>query len=312
MATYAEVANKGACGVGSVEGTNLSNGCTIDLTRIVAKWMINPSVRIAPTDVVTSLSYWQNLIVEGKLHPLNGIITFTEDGSDDTFETLEDDTQDLTNEGKYRFTSTFKRGVYWNRVLGFFNGVSNWNTILVDSDGRIAVYEDNNGFGQGFTTGMFRRRKSTFPTAAQSLKQMATIQFLNRFEFDDNTKVIQRSDLDFDPRTLKGVMQVKLTYENAPSNTDTQLVVKAVLAQDNKTLVEDLEFGDFIHQVDGVTQNPSGGTEADGIYTLTGVTALSTGEATTLQVYDNGNNRSIVNKNGNLYQSAVLSATVVA
>lgn len=312
MATYAEIANKGACGVGSVEGTNLSNGCIIDFSRIVAQWMISPSVRIAPTDNVSALSYWQDLIVQGKLNPLNGIITFTEDGSDDTFETLEDDTQDLTNEGKYRFTSTFKRGVYWNRVLGFFNGYSNWNTILVDADGRIALFEDNNGFGQGFTTGMFRRRKSSFPTSAQSLKQMATIQFLNRFEFDDNTKVIQRADLEFDPRTLKGVMQVKLTYENAPSDSDTQLVVKAVLEQDNKTLVEDLEFGDFLHRISTTTANPSAGSEADGVYTLTGVTALSTSDETTLQIYDNANSRSIVNKNGNLYQSKVLSATVIA
>ncbi len=312
MATYAELANRGACGVGGVEGTNLSNGCIIDFSRIVAKWMISPSVRIAPTDDISPLSYWQNLILEGKLNPLNGITTFVEDGSDDSFETLEDDTQDLTNEGKYRFTATYKRGVYWNRVLGFFNGYSNWNTILIDADGRIVLFEDNNGFGQGYTTGMFRRRKSTMPSSTVSLKQMTTIQFLNRFEFDDNTKVIQRADLDFDPRTLGGVNEVKLSYVNAPSNTDTQLVVKAVLAQDNKTPIEDLEFGDFLHQISTTPANPTAGSEADGVYTLTGVTALNTGDNTTLRIHDNANNRAIVNKNGNLYKSATLAATVIA
>lgn len=312
MATFAELANKGACGVGGVEGSNIDNGCIIDFTRIIAEWKISPSVRILPTDDVSLLSYWQELMMEGKLIPLNGIISFTEDGSDDAFETLEDDTQDLTNEGKYRFTATFKNGVYWQRVLGFLNGFKNWNSILIDSDGRIILQENINEQGLGFTVGMSRRRKLSFPSASESLKQMYTFQFLNRFEVDDNMKVIQRADLDFDPRQLKGVSQVKLVYVNAPSNSDTSLVVKAVLAQDNKTPVEDLEASDFIHLVNGTTNPPTGETENNGQYSLTGIAALATGANTSLQIFDSSNNRQVVNKNGNLYQSKPLLATVIA
>lgn len=311
MATYAELANKGACGVGGVEGSNLDNGCIIDFTRIVAEWKISPSVRILPSDDITTLAYWQNLIVEGKLVPLTGIISFVEDGSDDAFETLEDDTQDLTNEGKYRFTATFKKGVYWQRVLGFLNGFQNWSSILIDSDGRIILQENVNEQGLGFTVGMNRRRKMSLPSSTASLKQMLTFQFLNRFEVDDNMKVIQRADLAFDPRQLKGVNQVKLSYVNAPSNGDTSLVVKAVLAQDNKTPIEDLESGDFLHQIGGTPANPTGETADGEEYTLTGVTPLATNNNTTLQIFDSANNRGIVNKNGNLYQSKPLLATVV-
>jgi len=311
MATYAEIASKGACGASDVYGTNLDNGCIIDFERIIAKWKVSPSVRISPTDDVTDSAYWIDLIVRGLMVPLTGILSFTEDGSEDSIETLEDDTQRLTLRGKYRFLETYTKGVYWQRALGAFNGFGGWKDIWIDDSGRIILYEDDNGFGQGFTVGMNERLKMTIPGVSQSLKQMARVQYLNRYEIDDSMKVLDRKNLNFDPRQIKGVTEVRLSYVNAPSNGDTALVVRAVLAQDIKTPVQDLEAADFAHFVGTTPNNPAGETESDGEYNLSILTALNSVDSTTIQIYDNANNRPIVNKNGNLYKSAIVTATVI-
>ena len=125
---------------------------------------------------------------------------------------------------------------------------------------------------------MLQPRKLQFATTTTAGREGLLFQFLDRYELDESYVLIERGNLNFDPRTLKGIKEVKLSYVNAPTNADTQLLVKAVLAQDNKTLVEDLEFGDFLHRIGTTNANPDAFTEADGEYTLTGVTALSTGK----------------------------------
>lgn len=314
--TGAELINRGSCGGDSGSlGSNLSGGCLHILKAAASIWAISPSTDLDPTEDWSVLSFWQTLQAQGKLVVLKGVTTFEENGSDDAIETEEDDTQEVTNEGKYTFLATFKKGLFNNRVLHSLKGFGGWKFIIVDKAGSILMTQNTAGYGRGFNVGMIQPAKLTFPTTTTSLKEGLRFQLLDRFELDENYVLIDKNNLSFDPRVVDGVTEVKLTYVNAPSDSDTTVRVSAVRAQDQKTAIEDLEFGDFLLQVDGTTQNPSGDSAVAGFpeqYDLTGITALSTGEVAVLQIYDNANNRAIVNKNGNLYKSVSISATVVA
>ncbi len=88
--------------------------------------------------------------------------------------------------------------------------------------------------------------------------------------------------------------------------------MKATRKQDGAAFTGAL-FSDFLFQADGVTQNPTGGDDSvlAGTYQLTGHTAWSTGEVVTVQLYDNSNNRSIINLSSVLYKSNTDSEVAV-
>jgi hypothetical protein len=314
--TGTELINRGSCGGDSGSlGSNLSGGCLHILKAAASIWAISPSTDLDPSEDWSVLSYWQTLQAQGKLVVLKGVTSFEENGSDDAIETEEDDTQEVTNEGKYTFLATFKKGLFNNRVLHSLKGFGGWKFIIVDKAGSILMTQNSTGFGRGFNVGMIQPAKLTFPTTTTSLKEGLRFQLLDRFELDENYVLIDKNNLSFDPRVVDGVTEVKLSFVNAPSNTDTSVRVSAVRSQDNKTAIEDLEFGDFLF-VNGIsTTNPSADAAVAGEpsqYDLTGITALATSDSVTLRIYDNANNRAIVNKNGNLYKSATIAATVVA
>ena len=313
--TGAELINRGSCGAGSgALGSNLSGGCLALFKDVKSIWLFANNLDLDPTDSWDVQTYWQTLQAQGKIDVLDGVLTFEENGDEDAVETEEDGTREVTNEGKYTFLATFKKGLYNNKVLHSYKGFGNYKVALVDSKGRILMTQNSNGFGRGFNTGMIQPQKLQFATTTQSGKEGLLFQFLDRYELDESYVLIERGNLSFDPRTLKGVTQVSLSFVNAPSNTDTTVRIAAVRAQDNKTAVEDLEFGDVILKVDGATQNPAADAAVSGEpsqYDLTGITAFTTGEVIVLGIYDNANNRPIVNKNGNLYKSVDLTATVI-
>jgi len=311
--TAQELSNLGVCGAGESLGFNTDKGCADIIKAAQAVWLISPNVTIAETQEI-SLSYIQSLQKSGDLIVVKGINTFEENGSDDAFETLEDDTKILTNKGKYNFMATFTHGMYFHQALGSIEGFGNWRTIYVDNEGSILLTQLDNGGLKGFRTGQITRKKLMFPSNTTSLKEGLEWQLLDRYELDDNYVLWQQENLGFDARQVEPITQVELTYVNAPADTDTTLTVKAVVRRGRKDAVQGLTFSQFLFTVDGATSNPTADdSEATGpgIYVLT-ISAIAAGEAVKLSLYDNSNNYEVIEIVGDgLYKSNTASATVV-
>lgn len=312
MTTIAEIANKGACGAGSVLGTNSKKGCLQQLSSVRSIWLFSPGSSFA-TGSTFNLAAVKTLQKQGKLIVLQGVNTFEENGDDDAIETLDDTTKIVTNEGKYSFDMTFTNGRYFNKALHTLKGFGNWNAAFVDSKGTILGAINTSSGLTGFDTGMMQPKKLQFGTTSAGQKEGLMLQFLDRNEVDSGYMMIEKANLDFDPLKVEGVSEVILSYTSTPSNTDTTISVKATLA-DNKTAVEGLLHTQFLRKSDSATENPSAGSDSvtAGTYVLT-VAAISTGEVETIELYDNSNNRGIIeDTNGDLYQSAEITATAVA
>ena len=147
--TGTELINRGSCGGDSGSlGSNLSGGCLHIFKAAASIWAISPSTDLDPSEDWSVLSYWQTLQAQGKLVVLKGVTSFEENGSDDAIETEEDDTQEVTNEGKYTFLATFKKGLFNNRVLHSLKGFGGWKFIIVDKAGSILMTQNSTGFGR--------------------------------------------------------------------------------------------------------------------------------------------------------------------
>ncbi|WP_394749536.1 hypothetical protein [Spongiimicrobium salis] len=309
--TVEELINLGACGAGAALGSNLSGGCLQQIQAASSIWALSPSFTFDPAREL-NLAYVQEIQATGNLIVLRGINSFEENGNADAIETLEDDTQEVTNEGKYMFMATYKKGLYNNRVLHSLKGFGGWKIAIVDKAGAIFMTQNANGIAQGFNTGMIQPEKMTFASNTVAAKEALKFQFLDRFEVDENYVFIERANLDFDPRLVDGITEVRLTIPVNPANADTSIRVKAVRDQDGKSPILDLEFGDFLLKKNNVTDNPTAKAAVAGDTTLSDLTvaALSTNDVLELSLYDSANNRSVINKNGNLYKSVTVSKTV--
>ncbi len=71
-------------------------------------------------------------------------------------------------------------------------------------------------------------------------------------------------------------------------------------------------FGDFLHQIDGVTSAVTAGDDSatTGTFVLT-VPALATNEVSSIELYDGVESRDVITVDSVLYKSVVVSATVV-
>jgi len=311
MPTVAEAKNLGVCGAGNALGFNTDNGCADLFKAAHSIWLMSPSAYLDPTREF-DLAYVKELQQAGNLIIIKGITQFQEIGSDDAVETLEDDTQETTNQGKYKFQATFKKGFYWQRALASVSGFGNWRTAIVDKTGDILMTDRLEGGSKGFTTGEIINGKLDFATNTTSLKQNLMWQLLERHEVDENYVIFKNSTLSFDPRDVTPVTQIYLSFDSAPANGNTTVNVKVVFDRGRKGPVGGILFSQFLNKINGATSNPTAVTTVDDIYTPT-LPALTTGETGELSLYDNANNSSVVDIAGlGLVKSNTLSYTVVA
>ena len=260
MATISEQINAGLCTLGDLLGTEISKTCVSQITTARAIWAISPSEEFrAGEDFDSEL---QRLITSQKLVVLNGVNTFEENGSADAIETLADDTQLVTNLGKYKFDASFTNGMYFHKAVGSLEGFRNWNIIIVTGDGVWGTLSSTGGL-KGYTTGMVQRAKLTVGSNSAGQKEGLMFQFLEREELDNDFAFIPNTDA----RKQKGVTQVALSLVNTPADSDTTLTVKAVFAQNQSVAFTGVDYAKFNFKENGTTANPTAGDDSatDGV-----------------------------------------------
>jgi len=311
MATISDISNKGASGVGVILGTNSKKSILKKLTSARALWLFKPSFSF-PSGSTFNLAAVQEAQAAGNLVVLQGVNTFEENGDDDNIETLDDTTKEVTNRGKYAFTATFTNGLDFNAALASVQGFGQYNVGIVTATGDIIGASDASEGLTGFDTGMLKQDKLQFGTTSAGQKEGISFQFLDRDEVDSEFVFIDRQNLDFNPLKVEGINQVVCSYVNTPANTDTTITIKLTL-QDRVTPVSGVPFGDFNRIVAGSTSNPTAGDDSatPGSYVLT-VSPVSTGDAESISLYDNSQNRGIISLSGDLYQSNTATATATA
>lgn len=309
--TAQELANLGTCGAANALGFNTENGCADLLEAAEAILLLRPSL-VIPYATTIDAAYITSLQKAGDLIIIKDVTTFTENGNDDAIETLEDDTQLLTNKGKYKFMATFAKGLYYNRALASVEGHGQWSTGIIDKKGDIFLREDAvSGGYRGFTTGMIRKAKLVPASNTTSTKSGLEWQMSNNRELDSYYVRFANANLSFDPREVKAVNQVHLSLNSIPAGAGTSVAVTATLDRGRQDAFAGADFEDFSHTANGAASEPTADdSEATGagVYVLT-VPALVSTEVSTLRLYDTANNQAIVQIGTELYKSNTISWT---
>jgi hypothetical protein len=268
MATTQELTNLAACGLGNALGTNTKFGCPFDFGSVSIMGLIRPSAKFVAGSAF-NLAAVTALQKSGDVVLLKGVTTFAETGNDDAIETLEDDTQILTNKGKHKFLATFAQDLYFQKALSSLEGHARWSVFFIDVKGNILMTSDISGNAIGFTAGMARAGKMQFATSTTGLKNTFEIQLLDRAELDDNFAYLDSDQLDFDPRQLEPVIQAELGFASIPGAADVALSVRVVSSR-GKQPIPGLSVGDFTMLKNGVASNPTTAVyDANtGLYTL--------------------------------------------
>lgn len=308
MAQIGNILNLVMCGLSAAIGTG-TKGCKPFFRKVSEIWL-TPQGFVFDKARDLDGEYLQELQSKGDLIVLKGVRTFTDNSSDDQIETLEDQTEQVTALGLYKFTAEFVNGLYFNAALNSLNSFGQYDMIFVDIDGNILGTKAQNGSLKGFTTGMIQAARLKWATDTQMQREGLSFQFLKRYELDSNYVFIQKQD-DFDPRLLDGINEVVLSL-TPPVNAETTATVKAVRKQDGHAFVG-ASYTDFLFTESGATNNPTAGDDSvtPGTYVLTGFTAFSTGNPVTSRLYDNAENVIVISNDGDLYKSNIATATVV-
>ena len=309
MATFGSIKNKINCSITAL-GTGTKN-CAFEIKLINGIYAIKRNTTIADGDTFDK-TYLQGLVQAGKAIPLINAIGFVDNSADDTIQETQSGVKIKANLGRYEFQLEYKKGEYFNKALSSLDSFGAYDIIIVDEAGSFLMTENKSGLAKGFKAGLFSPEKRKFNDATVATTKMLTFQLLDRGEFDDRLVWLDASELDFSPDEVDGINDITASYNVAPSDTDTTVIVDLVSAADSQTALEGLVDADFLVTVDGVTTATTWVESATvpGRYTGT-LAALATNEVVIVQLYDSSANKNVIIKDDCLYRSNALTATVV-
>jgi len=311
MAIISSILNIVSCGLNASLGTG-TKGCESFFKKVSSIWLTSEGFKFDGTVALTE-EYVQQLQAEGKLIILKGIKTFADNSEDDVLETLDDGTSQVARLGLYQFALQFINGLYFQSALTSLNSFGAYDVMFVDNENNILGTKASDGSLKGFSVGMLQAGRFAFATDSTGQKQALTMQLTERDEVDSSYVFVQSAQIaPYKPKSTDGVNEVVLSYTAIPADDGTTISVKAVLKQDGSAFTGAV-FGDFNLKVDGVTGNPTDGTDSvtAGTYVLT-VAAISTNEVLAISLYDNSNSRAAIEVDNDLYKSNTVSATAVA
>lgn len=308
MGLINQIVNNLSCGANAQLGTG-TKFCPQDIENPTVVVFAEKGTKILPGDDF-NLAYFQEMQQKGQLIVLNGVVSFTDNTSENEVGTRESTGIKYgTMLPPYDFTFTFDNGLQYYKALAKLEGSKNYDMFLFDVKNDMFGALDRQGNFRGLDcqyigVGSYKIGKEN----AQNLMVQ-----LSRSDFDNSVAWIANENLDFTAeQDLDGYNDIDITL-TAPANLDLTLDLKVFAKANNKLVaLTGLAKEDFLLKVDGSSVTPStllAGTNA-GEYTLTSA-AYSTGDAVSLQLYDSVLNASIINVDGTMYKSNVAITVVV-
>lgn len=310
MATLLSILNLVACGAGAVLGAG-TIGCKPFLKKVSSIWLLESGFVLDSAQTLDK-TYVQLLQAQGKLIILKGVENFVDNTPDNVTEEFESGIKKHVRKAKYEFLAQFSKGMYFNAALDYLNSDGSYDAIYVDVDGNLLGTQSTTGSLKGFSIGMLQKSKLTWATDSTAQREGIMFQMTVPNEFDRDYVFIQNTQLDFNPETLDGINEIVLSL-STPANAATTMTVKATRKQDGGAFTGAART-DFLFTDQGATNNPTGGDDSvlAGTYVFTGFTAVDTNDVITVRLYDNSNNRGIINLSSVLYKSNTDTETVTA
>lgn len=245
--TLQEQINSINCSGNGVKGTGLA-GCRIDRKRVTALGLLQKGFIL--TQLIDK-DYMDELIQDGTLIMLQGVVTFEDATADDNIVTRAGSgIKSVAGKNPYEYVATFDNGVNFHKALTSLSGYENYDMIFFDVDNTMWLTQTKSGQPKGYTMGMFERGKYMGANGTDLPSQTVTFQLIERYEIDELMSWVASDKLDFSYSELKGVNETVVTVSPiAPAATT---ITASVYLLDKTHPVEGLLPADFLVTKNGV------------------------------------------------------------
>lgn len=310
MSILADIAGKKVCG-GSNEINTGKLGCLVELSSPEHFIAVRKGFRI-PGNVDFNIDYITEQTQRGIFIPVLGASNFEDLSAEDGYNTNSSGVKRLNLKGLPEFNFMYEEGHEFYRQIAKLQSFKSYDFILGDDEGNWSMVKtasgDYKGYSMGHVTPGITKRKVK---GGDNEMKPVLFQFLDRMEYDINYEIFTAAELGFYPSDIKTVNGVVGKFNTIPSNSDTSLDLKLVLASDKNTPLEGALVSNFRVLVNGVSATVSAATEpTPGDYALT-VPAVSTGDDIGIGFWDSTLNTNIVLIGDNLYRMETLEAETI-
>lgn len=297
------------CGAKAVLGTG-TNNCPFNRKRPIAALLTQHGFEL---EEALSLAYLQELQMRKIGIVLGKVVNFTDQTAEDSINTY-DSSRIKTINGKspYEYMLQFDNGLYFHKAVNSLESFGNYDCIYFDEDMNI-LFTATADYAKGFTLGQIGVMPYQGANGNSPSSQRVWWQELYRSEFDEEAAWITKDNHNIRPVHLDGINDIVLEFTVAPSNGDTTIKFTAKTKADVKNInVGGLLPADLLFTVDGSSVTLTNVTvDSNGEYTGTFASALATAEVVSLKTNNTTYSTAVILKGGKLYESNVLTATVI-
>ena len=238
-----------------------------------------------------------------------GVFGFEDTTGEDQVETSADQVSIVTQDALPMFTFTYKNGYVFNQALQALKGFANWDVFIYTTKGIFMATDYAKANIKGFNCGMFQ--PTGYKLTSGSVREFSTVkmQFLDANEFNQRGTFFSYDELGFSALEIDDPIQTVVSYETAPSNSDTEVTVYVKDFGNASTDLNSLFslVTDYVVKINGVAETVNSVTVNGSHNILEFTTALATSDVVTVSL-----NGVVEDVNLNYYKSNTLSAVVVA
>ena len=307
MAIIHDLLNLGHCGQSQMNGTS-NDFCVLDISRIKKYFRMPYGYKFA-SDFVATQENFNLLIQQGVLTPIHKIVdaTFTTDANG--VQTFAGGNKKLIEKMPIQIDSKMINGVQGYQNTLTIERATAHSFLIVDVNNNIFGYKGKDGLLRGLNSEFFHV-EGYVGAGGESASYMIQLQ-VDRAQFDTGLVALRNEDYDFDIDDIKGYGNLTITIPVAPVVGATSFSFKVVKKED-LTPQLGLSNTEIKVLVDGVAVvSPTIGTPtAEGVYTVSALTALTLGQ--TVQVETNDGTYSIIDLDGVLLKSNTADTIVVS
>lgn len=290
MATLQSIAGKNGCGESGTIATG-KKGCQITFGTPKHAIRLKKGT-VIPSTTVFNMAYLISLIKSGVAVPVMEATGFERLSGEDGFSTTSDTTERLNVLGLPKYRMTFQEGHEFYRQISKLTGFKNSDWLIIDDYGNMKIAINSKGDFVGFTAGqVVAEQVMEKVQGGDGESKSITMQFINRRQWDSDYTIVTQEQSEINWEEIQGSNPVNISFVSVPADTDTTIVVSALLSADNSTHVEAITqayFQVLVNSAEVVVANVVEDSVAK-TYTIT-IPALSSNDVVEVRLYDSGIN----------------------
>jgi len=310
MATLKSIIDVIPSAVLKTKGTG-NKGNISEFTNTKSIWLTETGFTYDPSANFNE-AYLKSLIASKKLIVLNNVVNFIAEASDDGVETFEDGSEKVQNQGLYKITAEFTKGLHFNSALSSLASFKSFEATFVDREGNIVLSKDASNNPKGFALGMVQNKPLKMASTTTSQRESIVMQLLKREELDDNYSFISSRTLDFDSNSLPEVVDTVVSFASVPAAAATSITFKVAIEENGDPLSGLLssDVAVFVNGTKVVAPNVVESPTIQGQYTAT-VPILVSNQEVLVLLTDSATGNSVIELAGFMFQGNEAKVPVV-